>query len=346
MTYDEIEKADYRELSKLSEKEIYDVVTTVIKHYRKVGFPYFELNTDKIRKETLTVFNQDSSKLELENNVLQQSMHGLNTCNTFHPEMYDVRCNNSKSPMDIFLDDDLFRKALTKRIKYNDRNLNSSCVRRTLTAFGGQAVSNFRPSIAKWVYQKFAPKDAIVLDPCMGYGGRLMGAYCSHIQKYVGIDPNAYSYVGNATLYSYLHKLSPEVSSLEIELHNVPFEEFTTDTKFDLVFTSPPYFDTEKYAQESTQSYIRYPVYTIWRDNFLFPLIKKSYDYLKDGGYLVLNVGKPIDVDTFLYGNDVFNDSADIYYMRLSKLLGKGNKSTISHKTEPIFIWKKNQYEN
>ena len=28
--------------------------------------------------------------------------------------------------------------------------------------------------------------------------------------------------------------------------------------------------------------------------------------------------------------------------MRLSKFLGKGDKSKISHKLEPIFIWRKN----
>jgi hypothetical protein len=40
-------------------------------------------------------------------------------------------------------------------------------------------------------------------------------------------------------------------------------------------------------------------------------------------------------------GMKTFGKAPEVYHMRLSKMLGQGNKDTVSHKTEPIFIWKK-----
>lgn len=339
LDYNTIITTDYKILESLSQEEIYDLVTILIEHYRKAGFPYFPIDENKIRKEYVTLLNLDTKKLELEYNFLQQTMTGLNTCNAFHPEMYSVKCKNAKTPMEIFLDDNLFRIALTKRIKYNDRFINDSCVRRTLTAFGGQAVSNFRPSIAKWFYEKYAPKNGSALDPCMGYGGRLMGAICSHIDTYTGIDPNQKTCYGNRTLYFYLKYIC--MTTKKVNVYNMPFENFTTDNHYDVVFTSPPYFNTEKYSDEETQSYVRYPEYETWKENFLKVLIKNSYSFLKTGGYLGLNVGKPINQDALDIGVEVFGTVPEIYYMRLSKFLGQKDKNKISHKIEPIYIWKK-----
>jgi hypothetical protein len=320
---------------------MYDVVTTVIEHYRKVGFPYFEIDKKRIKKEYEIILKADSSKTELPNNELQQSMWGLSVCNMFHPEMYATRCNGAKCPMDIFMDDKLLRVALTKRIKYNDRVLNHSCVRRTLSAFGGQAASNFRPTIAKWVYQKYCPPGGSVLDPCAGYGGRLMGAFCSHVGYYTSTDPNVNTYEGNKRLYSHLVEAAGENPFPKVYFMNTPFEDLIPSMVNDLVFTSPPYYNTEKYSDESTQSYVRYPEYSQWVKGFLEPLVKNSFDCLKQDGYFVLNVGRPIVEDTLRIGTSVFGKAPEIYHMRLSKFLGSGNKGTVSHKTEPIFIFRK-----
>jgi hypothetical protein len=238
MTYEEIETAHYTTLMALPEQEMYDVVTTVIEHYRKVGFPYFEIDKKRIKKEYEIILKADSSKTELPNNELQQSMWGLSVCNMFHPEMYATRCNGAKCPMDIFMDDKLLRVALTKRIKYNDRVLNHSCVRRTLSAFGGQAASNFRPTIAKWVYQKYCPPGGSVLDPCAGYGGRLMGAFCSHVGYYTSTDPNVNTYEGNKRLYSHLVEAAGENPFPKVYFMNTPFEDLIPSMVNDLVFTS------------------------------------------------------------------------------------------------------------
>ena len=44
------------------------------------------------------------------------------------------------------------------------------------------------------------------------------------------------------------------------------------ENHFDTIFTSPPYFNVEKYSDEDTQSYVRYKNIDSWNKNFLHKL--------------------------------------------------------------------------
>jgi len=328
------------EINQLPEEEINAIIDTVISHYYTWGFPFYKIDWAKIKQECEKLISFDPAKLELPDNHLQQNMMGLYTANCFHPEMWSIRCNHSRTPMEIFLDRKLFAIALRKRIKYSDTKLVEFNIRKSVKVFGAQSVSNFRPTIAKWVYTKFHAEN--VLDPCTGFGGRLLGAICSNIKSYTSTDPSMTIYQGNTNLYKALSGLELMPHYPKINLIFSPFEDFKTCDKYDLIFTSPPYFDIEKYSDtHNTQSYLRYPKYEIWKEKFLKVLIEKSYDYLLPGGHLVLNVGNPIIEDTKEIGSKIFHNNPEIYQMRLSKILGNGQKNNISHKTEPIFAWKK-----
>lgn len=329
-------------IATMSESSIDEIVKIILDYYEENGFPYYEINVNHIRKELIAMTYFDVSTLELDNNMLEQTMLGLRTVNAFHKEMWSTKCRNALTPMEVFSDKQLFEKAIRKRIKLSDSKLAPFNIRKSLKVFSGaQSVSNFRPTIAKWVYQKFVPAGGVVLDPCMGYGGRLFGAYASSIGKYVATDPNREAYDGNVSLYNTLKSIDD--NGKQVILYNCPFEDFATEMKFDLVFTSPPYYNVEKYSdQNGTQSYVRYPLYNEWVAGFLRPLIQKSFDLLKPGGYLVLNVGEPITSDTEKIGDEIFGKH-ETYYMRLSKMLGSSNKSEISHKLEPILCWRKDE---
>ena len=58
----------------------------------------------------------------------------------------------------------------------------------------------------------------------------------------------------------------------------------------DLAFTSPPYFDRERYSEDKEQSCIKFPNYKDWCEGFYEPMIKTYFDYLKPKGHLLLNV--------------------------------------------------------
>ena len=248
------------------------------------------------------------------------------------------------------MNDDLLRTAIEKRIKYgNDAKFAPYLIRKSIKIFGAQSVSNFRPTIAKWVYDHYCSEKSDVLDPCLGYGGRLFGAYCSKkVKKYVGVDPSNDTCDNNVELSNILnsHLKKNFDSEKEIKIINKPFEDWTTEEKFDLVFTSPPYFDTEHYTDfDNTQSYVRYPEYKVWVMKFLTPLIINSFKYLNDGGYFILNVGQKnrnnLYKDTIRVGSLIFGNPIDIYHMRLSRIMG-GKQNSKGHKTEPLIIWQKN----
>ena len=53
--------------------------------------------------------------------------------------------------------------------------------------------------------------------------------------------------------------------------------------KFDLILTSPPYFNLELYTA-GDQSTNKYPTWEIWTEQWLKPVILASLSCLKDGG--------------------------------------------------------------
>ena len=59
---------------------------------------------------------------------------------------------------------------------------------------------------------------------------------------------------------------------------------------FDTIFTSPPYFDVEKYSDEDTQSYKRYKTIDSWNKNFLHETLRLIIPTLKENGILAINI--------------------------------------------------------
>ena len=337
VTYEDVIAVPCSLLKTLPQKEIEKAVDIVIDYYYEKGFPYYE--GEKRSNEFSRMTDFDVSRLELPDNNLQQFMLGLSTANYYHPEMWHVRCNKAKTPYEVFTNRELFKTALLKRIKYSDTPLYPYNIRKSLKAFGAQSVSNFRPTIAKWVYTRYAPVGGDVLDPCAGYGGRLMGAMSSHLKSYTGVDPNTVTQSNNKRMVSDFY-----TSTVKVELVSIPFEEYdVTSGYYDLVFTSPPYFNIEKYSEDENQSWVRYKTMPVWIDSFLRPLIRNSMNGLKHGGYFAINVGGQIVDETYNIGCDMFGSRPEIYHMRLSKILGNGKKAETSHKTEPIMIWRKNE---
>ena len=204
---------------------------------------------------------------------------------------------------------------------------------------GTQTVSNFRPTAAKYIYETYGG-DGVVWDMSTGWGGRLVGALAAkRVKKYIGTDPSTIAYEGVCKLkedFSYINK--------EIELHKLGSEVFKPKEKVDLCFTSPPYIDTEKYSDEPTQSYLKYPEEQKWIDGFLFQTIKNCYESLKKNGYLLLNIantssGKNIEKGTLEIAKGFNLKHEKTLKLTLSTLAKNGPGS--GFKYEPVYVFKK-----
>ena len=164
---------------------------------------------------------------------------------------------------------------------------------RTMLGLRKYICSQFKPNAAKALYDYFDVKN--VLDFSAGWGDRLAGFYASlNTELYVGLDPR----VENHPIYhkqaQYYDKLLTMFETKKnVHFHDSPAEDFDyteyNDT-FDIVFTSPPYFNVERYSYDDTQSWVRYKSIGDWNKDFLHKAIEKMWPTLRSGGKLCVNI--------------------------------------------------------
>jgi len=181
------------------------------------------------------------------------------------------------------------------------------------------SIQIFRPLIAKGIYAKFSPK--CVLDPTMGWGGRLVGACALNVPHYIGIDLNR----NLIEPYEAMTKFLSNHSTTKIELFWGDCLTFDySKIEYDMVLTSPPYYNIENYSFQERRTKQE------WNENFYKPLVLNTYQYLREGGDFCLNVNEEI----YHYILSFFREPEEkIEYP-------KSNRNNGSKK-EYIYIWKK-----
>jgi tRNA G10 N-methylase Trm11 len=141
-----------------------------------------------------------------------------------------------------------------------------------------QSVVFFKPSTAKWVYQKFQATH--VLDPTAGWGGRMLGANALGIH-YTGIDTNMSlqpAYQGMMNLIQ-----DPKMRMIWEDTLAVDYEAID----YDFVLTSTPYVNK---AGKMVEVYEHQVVMDDFYGKFLVPLIQKCLRYIKRNGRVCFNM--------------------------------------------------------
>ena len=140
-------------------------------------------------------------------------------------------------------------------------------------------INQFRPMAAKWLYCQLNPKVGI-LDFSAGWGGRCLAAMAMGI-PYIGIDANVHLETPYRKMIQTYGKGEADVMMIFKPSETVDFSKFD----YDLVFTSPPYFMIEKY--ENMPAYVGKQAFI---DEFFEPVVTNAWKYLKNGGYMALNM--------------------------------------------------------
>jgi hypothetical protein len=219
-------------------------------------------------------------------------------------------------------------KIIRRRIKVGD-NMSDAMMRKALRNYlGVQCVSNFRPTAAAAIYYLFAGKGSWVWDMSGGYGGRLLGAIRAGT-NYLCTDPCTQTING----LRHLEKDYAEGRILTSIRRQGSEECLDWQTPLDLCFTSPPYLDTERYSDEETQSYIKYPTERQWYDGFLLDTLRQCNNSLKPSGYLVLNVSDKMESETIAKAIE-----SGFWLKDRWRLLLSGRKTP---KYEPILVFGK-----
>lgn len=321
-----------------SEEEMEDFIEAVFNHYRKNGFPYFDVDRDK-EFDKLLAYDGEI----IQGDVVKQTMHGLSLAWSYFPHSWDVRCNDKMTVMEAFSDDDIFRRVIRKRIKMGD-NMSDNGIRKMLKMFSGvQSVSNFRPTAASALYELFLPNgDGKVLDMSSGFGGRLLGAMRSNHRvggiSYEGYDPSTPTHKG------LLNLVSDYGGEMDIKINHKGSEEISLVNDCDFAFTSPPYFDTEKYTDEPSQSYNKFSNRDSWLKDFMGKTFSNVHRALKKDKHMAINIANvpsypQLEIDTINLAK-----RCGFSYIREMKLALSNStfkKGKDAFKYEPIFIFKR-----
>tara|TARA_Y100001973_G_C5151532_1_gene308390 strand:+ start:212 stop:1252 length:1041 start_codon:yes stop_codon:yes gene_type:complete len=324
----------------LSDYEEEYVIQIVFDYFRRKGFPHYEIEEGEklYQMDKLIRFNQLSL---LDGDKINQSMHSLRLAWSYFPHFWGVRCGNSKyTPLEIFEDDSLFKKTIRQAykfcVKYENNKMSISRIRQSLKVYNGtQVVSNFRPSAAKLIYDLFNT-NGVVWDMSCGWGGRLLGALSNFkIKTYIGTEPSTKTYQGLINIKKDFNHIK------NIEIFKIGSEDYLPDkNSLGLCFTSPPYFDTEKYSNEDTQSYIKYPSEDGWLNGFMRDTLMNCHYGLKPGGYLVLNIANTKSAKNIEEGLLSLAKGTGFKHTRTMQLV-LSSISGAGYKYEPVYVFKK-----
>jgi hypothetical protein len=315
--------------------------TLALEYTRKRGIPYYEYSMNEKDQEFIKIYRSKYHSAIVGDEVLQL-MHGIGLAWSYFPHHWGIPVMKMKTPLEIFHDDELMLKALMGRMRWggdnnikSDGHLSDSQLRKAIrTASGVQSVSNFRPVAAATIYHKFAG-EGTVWDMSCGFGGGLLGALASKaVKKYIGTEPSTLTYIG-------LENIAKDFAHLpvEVDLHKCGSEDFIPDCPVDLCFTSPPYFNTEMYSDEDTQSYKKYATAAEWNEGFLRKTIQNCRACLKPSGYMIINIANVKSHGT-LEADTVSIAEAEGFVLDHTLRLRLSSMTKGGFKHEPIFIFK------
>lgn len=219
-----------------------------------------------------------------ENSINSTSRLGMKLSEHYCPNFYDIESASGTSYKSLWTKENL-EKILRWNRKSHSTPYMSELKRGIYFCCGLTKNTMYRPQMMKLACIKYKPE--IVLDPCAGWGGRMLGAV-SYGAHYIAFEPNTTTYNNLMKIVNFLG-IQNKVTLIcddarNMKKHNLP--------KADMVLTSPPYFDLEVYAHESTQSITNTPTYQDWADGFLREIIKLSIEQLNPNGVSCWNVGK------------------------------------------------------
>lgn len=268
------------------------IINEVFEIYRKVNiYPNMMFTDIGIKDEIQKCIDKD---VDLIDGTLGFKFNqGSSLCRFLFSNIRKVDCKGTKnnSLQARFEDDYKLKRAIKfclehKTVRYP---CVPSAIKDGLEMMGGNVATNFPPMKAKTIYEKYCKKDGIIYDFSCGFGGRMLGALSSkNNYKYIGVEPNTETYRSLHKLGKAIEKTTNTTGRYSVQckgsedVHGVGIADFA--------FSSPPYFALEKYCDEDTQCYIKYPTLDEWFEGYVRPTIRGIYNILKDDRHYAVNI--------------------------------------------------------
>ncbi len=183
------------------------------------------------------------------------------------------------------------------------------------------------------ILHRFKPKRW--LDPCAGWGDRLRCATAYGV-PYVGVDTN----LNMQSAYKMIVDERGQGKHYKYKVLPGKFQDVKIKGKFDLVFTSPPFYTFEVYdsmnAWKSVDDFL---------DNFLYILLEKANAHLSKHGHLILYIeDKPENPYIQKMKDYVTEHIPSLRYEGVIYYQGRPSPISLQQGRiglRPYFIWKK-----
>ena len=266
-------------------------IDQVFEIYRSIGLVPIVYYTHKGLVDAVRAFsklnynNVNNNKIGLGNNRGQ-------TINRFlFPNMMtaEPKGRGSNSLRDRFLDERKLKRAIRICFEFRtgERLLRPTQLRTALELVTGENVTNFKAQNAKAIAEHLCPVLwGNVYDYSCGYGGRLLGIGSSNFKyKYIGVEPNTET----VNYLNYLNDIIDEATGVRGTIIQSVSEQYQPED-IDLAFSSPPYFNLEKYSNEETQCMVQFKTEDEWFEGYVAPTMENIKRSLNDDGIFATNI--------------------------------------------------------
>lgn len=261
----------------------------ILENYENLKEYKFDYKEDE-RKSTIYSLNID---FERDKRFLRITDYFTEECR--------IKCNFSDfiSPLEYFkINKESILKSLSENYSYDE--IDDYIFNR-----GPKQCTLFNLIVCTSVLRHFKPKRW--LDPSAGWGDRLIAAINYGDCQYRATDPNDCL----QPKYKQIIDTFAEEKTIEDERGSRPKYHITQEgfetaqieaNYYDLVFTSPPFFDLEKYSNAPDQSHIKFTTLEEWMNGFMYPFLIKAVASLQKGGHLCLYVADDRKKKVFFVG--------------------------------------------
>jgi 16S rRNA G966 N2-methylase RsmD len=251
----------YKSIYKLNKKHINELIDN------------FEINI--ITNKILDAQKYKNGYIIIAENI--DKNNELNLLTDYFTEHIRVKCKfgNYLSPLEYYK---------KNKYKIHKETLNNVIKMRENISLNVRHCNNFKISVVLTILKLFNVKK--YLDISAGWGDRLLASLLYGVKLYCGVDPNK-------DLHKHYNEMITTFTSNKKRFIMIE-DGFETaklpNVKFDMVFSSPPFFNLEKYSNYENDSFTKYNNEKIWCDNFLMVSIYKAYDYLENNGHMILYI--------------------------------------------------------
>lgn len=323
-------------------------IDQVFELYRSINLVPIVYYTEQGLKSAITSFKNSSYNL-VQNDVIGLGNNSGQSINRFiftNMMTAEPKGRGSNSLKDRFYNDDKLRRAIRICFEFREgkKLVYPTALRRALELVTGENVTNFKAQNARAIAEHLCPVLwGNIYDYSAGYGGRLLGISASNLgYNYTGIDPNTET-------FEYLQYLNSLLGNKNNIVQSTSQEYQPED--IDLAFSSPPYFNLEKYSDEHTQCMNQFTTLDEWFEGYVAPTMRNIYNGLNCDGIFATNIA-----DYKTYGNKEFkvvdrwiNTAEQLGFryqgtikMMLNTRPGVGNDKTAGReKSEGIYVFNK-----